>query len=88
MCLCFSNAFCNCVNPTIKTPMYEHWRSHADAEMLKLHDASNKYGYPIGGGMGDADKDLAPVMVFLASDSSGYMNGQVFAVNGGSTVVR
>ena len=82
------NIRCNCVNPTIKTPMYEHWRAHADAEMLKLHDASNKYGYPIGGGMGDADKDLAPVMVFLASDGSGYMNGQVFAVNGGSTVVR
>jgi len=38
--------------------------------------------------MGDVDKELAPVMIFLASDSSGYMNGQVFAVNGSSTVVR
>ena len=78
----------NCVNPTIITPMYEKWRAEAAPEVLKLHDVSNKYGYPIGGGMGNADKDLAPVMVFLASEGSGYMNGQVFAVNGGANMVR
>jgi len=82
------NVRSNCVNPTIITPMYEKWRSGASPEVLKLHDVSNKFGYPIGGGMGNADKDLAPLMVFLATDGSGYINGQVFAVNGGANMVR
>ena len=82
------NIRCNCVNPTIKTPMYEKWRANASEEVLKQHDVSNKFGYPIGGSMGNADKDLTPLMVFLASDGSGYINGQVIAVNGGSNMVR
>ena len=82
------NIRCNCINPTIKTPMYETWRAHASEEVLQQHDISNKFGYPIGGGMGNADKDLAPVMVFLASDASCYITGQIIAVNGGSNMVR
>jgi NAD(P)-dependent dehydrogenase (short-subunit alcohol dehydrogenase family) len=78
----------NCINPTILTPMYEKWRANASPEVLKMHDMSNKFGYPIGGGMGNADTDLAPLMVFLATDGSGYINGQVFAVNGGANMVR
>ena len=38
--------------------------------------------------MGDADVDIAPAMVFLASDMSQYITGQIFAINGGNTMVR
>ena len=38
--------------------------------------------------MGDADRDCAPVMVFLASDASRYVNGQIICVNGGAYMVR
>lgn len=82
------NIRCNCVNPTIKTPMYEAWLASAPKEMVEAHLSSGKTKYPIGGGMGDPDRDMAPVMVFLASDGSGYMNGQVFAVNGGACMMR
>lgn len=83
-----SNVRCNCVNPTIKTPMYEAWLETVDPEVKKMHLAGLKNRYPIDGSMGDADRDLTPVMVFLASDGSRYINGQIFCVNGGSTVVR
>ncbi len=33
--------------------------------------------------LGDPDKDIAPVFVFLASDDANYITGQVIGVNGG-----
>lgn len=83
-----SNVRCNCVNPTIKTPMYEAWLATADPKIVEYHKAGLKNRYPIDGSMGEADRDAAPVMVFLASDASRYISGQVICVNGGSTMVR
>lgn len=83
-----SNVRCNCVNPTIKTPMYEEWLKTVDPAVKEMHLAGLKRKYPIDGSMGDAERDCAPVMVFLASDASRYISGQVFCVNGGGTMVR
>ena len=83
-----SNVRCNCVNPTIKTPMYEAWLKTVDPKVKEMHLAGLKQRYPIDGSMGDADRDCAPVMVFMASDASRYINGQVICVNGGSMMVR
>lgn len=83
-----SNVRTNCVNPTIQTPMYKAWLETADPEMVKMHKAGLKNRYPIDGAMGDADRDCAPVMVFLASDASRYINGQIICVNGGAYFVR
>lgn len=83
-----SNVRCNCVNPTMKTPMYEAWLETVDPKVREMHLANLKNRYPIDGAMGDVDRDLAPVMVFLASDGSRYMNGQIICVNGGATMVR
>lgn len=83
-----SNVRCNCVNPTIKTPMYEAWLKTVDPEVKAMHLAGLKRRYPIDGSMGDAERDCAPVMVFLASDGSRYINGQTICVNGGATMVR
>ncbi|MBQ9766027.1 MAG: SDR family oxidoreductase [Lachnospiraceae bacterium] len=83
-----SNVRCNCVNPTIKTAMYEEWLRTVDPQVKEMHLAGLKRRYPIDGGMGDAERDCAPVMVFLASDASRYISGQVICVNGGATMVR
>ena len=82
------NIRCNCVNPTIKTPMYEQYLASLSPEALKVFLASEKQRVPLGGEMGDADRDMAPVMIFLASEASGYINGQVICVNGGRVMVR
>ncbi|GAB2736333.1 hypothetical protein GCM10027174_06560 [Salinifilum aidingensis] len=44
-------------------------------------------GIPLGG-MGDPEHDIAPVVVFLASDDSRYMTGQTLMADGGSIMLR
>lgn len=83
-----SNVRTNCVNPTIQTEMYKQWLETADPQLVAYHKQKLKTTYPIDGAMGDADRDCAPVMVFLASDASRYVNGQVICVNGGAYMVR
>lgn len=83
-----SNVRTNCVNPTIKTAMYEEWLRTVDPAVKAMHLEGLKRRYPIDGMMGDAERDCAPIMVFLASEGSRYINGQLFCVNGGSTMTR
>ncbi|MBK0421300.1 SDR family oxidoreductase [Leucobacter sp. CSA2] len=40
------------------------------------------------GRVGDLDRDIAPVAVFLASDDSRYMTGQTLMVDGGQVMLR
>lgn len=83
-----SNVRANCVNPAIKTPMYEGFLAMMPEEMREAHHAAMKASFPIGGDLGDVDTDLVPVMVFLASKGSRFVNGQSISVNGGSVMVR
>lgn len=78
----------NAVLPYMVTPMYENFRKAMSAEELAAHDAETKIAIPLGGKFGDASRDLAPVMVFLASDASHFMTGQLFPVDGGLISVR
>ena len=82
------NIRCNCVNPAIKTPMYEYWLNTADPSVVAAHKATLKQMFPLYGDMGNVDTDLVPVMVFLASDGARFINGQVVCVNGGLVTVR
>jgi enoyl-[acyl-carrier-protein] reductase (NADH) len=38
------------------------------------------------GRIGDAERDIGPVAVFLASEASGFVTGDTFFVDGGSHV--
>jgi NAD(P)-dependent dehydrogenase (short-subunit alcohol dehydrogenase family) len=78
----------NSVVPAMWTPMYDEHRARMTPDELAQHDAIMKMRVPVGGKLGDPDADLAPVMVFLASDDSRFITGQIIAVNGGIGMVR
>ncbi len=82
------NITVNAVAPAIWTPMYQETRSKFTPEQLKAHDAAKATGIPIGGRLGDPDRDMAPVLVFLVSDGARFISGQTIAVDGGSNPVR
>lgn len=73
----------NSVVPAIWTPMYDAWRARMSDQERMIHDMAMQHVVPLGGKLGDPDADMAPVMVFLASDASHFMTGQCFAVDGG-----
>ncbi|KMY44352.1 hypothetical protein AC622_08905 [Bacillus sp. FJAT-27916] len=82
------NIRCNCVNPTMKTPMYQEYLDNLEEGERAKFLAAERMKVPMRGEMGDVDRDMAPVMVFLASDASGYINGQIIPVNGGRNMLR
>jgi 3-oxoacyl-[acyl-carrier protein] reductase len=78
----------NTVLPYVATRLYYKFRDSLSPSELEAHKRILKNQFPLGGDVGDATKDLAPVMVFLASDASQWMTGQMFAVDGGYIAVR
>lgn len=78
----------NGIAPAIWTPMYDKTRSEMTAEKLALHDAVVAREVPIGGKLGDIQRDLVPVIAFLASNASQFMTGQILPVDGGKLMMR
>jgi NAD(P)-dependent dehydrogenase (short-subunit alcohol dehydrogenase family) len=78
----------NAVLPYIVTPMYARFREALTPEDLLAHDKATAEQIPLGGKFGDADRDLAPVLLFLAGDGSRFITGQLIPVDGGLISVR
>lgn len=78
----------NAVLPYIATPMYARFREALSPEDLAAHDEATAEQIPLGGKFGDADLDLAPVLVFLAGDGARFITGQIIPVDGGLISVR
>jgi NAD(P)-dependent dehydrogenase (short-subunit alcohol dehydrogenase family) len=43
---------------------------------------------PVGGRLGDPIRDLAPVLIFLVSEASHFVTGQLMSVSGGLGMTR
>lgn len=78
----------NAVAPAIWTPMYDYSRSLLTPEELKLEDEAKARAIPLGGKMGNPERDFVPVMAFLCSDDSRFITGQTISIDGGMLMVR
>ncbi|CAN7759318.1 SDR family NAD(P)-dependent oxidoreductase [Pseudorhodoferax sp. LjRoot39] len=73
----------NALAPGMWTPMYEAHRARMSAEELQAHDTMMARAIPLGGRLGDPDRDMAPVLVFLLGEGARFITGQTLAVDGG-----
>lgn len=78
----------NAILPAMATPMYQEARARSTEAQNTANYWRNLNSIAMGGEYGDPDRDLGPVMVFLASDASRFITGQLIPVDGGQTNVR
>ena len=78
----------NIIAPAIWTPMYDKTRADMTAAELADHDAGKARTIPLGGRLGDVERDFTPVMAFLSSTGARFVNGQVIPIDGGMLMVR
>lgn len=81
------NITVNAIAPGIWTPMYDAHRSRMTPEELEAHDRHMAGYVPLGGKLGDPDRDLAPVMVFMVSEGARFITGQTLPVDGGMLIM-
>ncbi|UAC48532.1 SDR family oxidoreductase [Bacillus aquiflavi] len=68
----------NLISPIAKTEGVQQWREKFPEQYEKVVS-----GIPLGR-MGDPEKDIGEVAVFLSSESSSYITGQTIMVDGGT----
>jgi len=76
----------NSVMPFARTPMIEEFEAAMTDEGRAAWDA-HVASIPLGR-LGDPEADIAPVLLFLLTDASRYITGQIIGVDGGNIPVR
>ena len=81
----------NALAPAVETPGADRFREFIGPEgAAALNDRiaeSSPIASSLGEGLGDPIRDLGPMMVFLASEGSRYITGQLLAVSGGGMML-
>jgi NAD(P)-dependent dehydrogenase (short-subunit alcohol dehydrogenase family) len=78
----------NALVPAMWTPMYEERRNGMSVAEREAHDAVMLRQIPVGGRLGDPDRDMAPVLLFLAGEGARFITGQIINVDGGFSWTR
>jgi 3-oxoacyl-[acyl-carrier protein] reductase len=69
--------------PAVQTPGADRLREFLGPAAAEFIDEEIKKTIPLGGALGDPEKDLGPALVFFCSDASHFMTGQLVAIDGG-----
>src|SRR5690606_4602534 len=76
------NILTNIIAPAAAGTVFEDMKI-ADPEFVERWSYQNPLGR-----MGDPQKDMAPVVMFLASPAAGYITGELLRVDGGQHLAR
>jgi NAD(P)-dependent dehydrogenase (short-subunit alcohol dehydrogenase family) len=71
----------------VQTPGAERLRDFLGPEAGALIDQQMKMMIPLGGTLGEPARDVGPILIFLAGPGSGFITGQLLAVDGGLMMV-
>lgn len=77
----------NALAPAVQTPGADRLRDFLGPEAAALIDQQMQMMIPLGGTLGDPARDVGPMLVFLAGPGSGFITGQLLAVDGGLMMV-
>ncbi|HZC52887.1 MAG TPA: SDR family oxidoreductase, partial [Mycobacterium sp.] len=77
----------NALAPAVQTPGSDRFRDFLGPEASTLIDQQMKMMIPVGGALGEPARDVGPMLVFLAGTGSGFITGQLLAVDGGLMMV-
>jgi len=81
------NVTVNALAPAVQTPGADRLRDFLGPDASALIDQQIKTMIPLGGALGDPVRDVGPMLVFLAGPGSGFITGQLLAVDGGLMMV-
>jgi 3-oxoacyl-[acyl-carrier protein] reductase len=81
------NVTVNALAPAVQTPGAERLRDFLGPKAGALIDQQMKMMIPLGGALGEPTRDVGPILVFLAGSGSGFITGQLLAVDGGLIMV-
>jgi 3-oxoacyl-[acyl-carrier protein] reductase len=81
------NITVNALAPAVQTPGADRLRDFLGPDASALIDQQLKMMIPLGGALGEPARDVGPMLVFLAGSGSGFITGQLLAVDGGLMMV-
>jgi 3-oxoacyl-[acyl-carrier protein] reductase len=81
------NVTVNALAPAVQTAGADRLRDFLGPEAGALIDQQMKMMIPLGGALGEPARDVGPILVFLAGSGSGFITGQLLAVDGGLMMV-
>jgi len=73
----------NAIAPAAQSALADFFKSTLSKEALAEIEQGIKRNVPIFGRLGDPYEDIAPVVLFLVSDASHFVTGQLVPVDGG-----